>query len=199
MTPRPVRPLTPGEVLSLLDAAGSTRERVRDRAIVALLVDAGPTRGELGRVVRGDYDLDRGVISIGVGEDVRRMPLGRASTAALGALAATGDSPLSPLLRSRSGEPVTDRTVHELLRRLSAAAELNFIATCRHTRRTWLHWVLQSFPGPVVARLANHHPTRMRRATSEDALSALLDIRWISPLDRALADPTLPEMSRHAA
>jgi len=199
MTPRPVRSLTPGEVLALLDAAGNTREGVRDRAIVALLVDVGPTRGEVGRLVRGDYDPDRGVISIGSGEDVRRMPLGRASTAALGAVTNVGGHPLSPLLRSRSGEPVTDRAVHELLSRLSAAGDLGFIATCRHTRRTWLHWVLESLPGPVVARLANHHPARMRRATPEQALAASLDVGRISPLDRLLADPTLREMSRHAA
>jgi hypothetical protein len=39
----------------------------------------------------------------------------------------------------------------------------------------------------------------MPRATSEEALAVLLEIGWISPLDRALADPTLADMSGHAA
>jgi integrase len=193
------RPLTDVEVSELLHAASDTREALRDRAIVALLIDAGPSRSELVRLVHSDYDPDDGVISIGVGESSRRVPLGRISGAAIDALVNGGGLPTAPLLRSRSGVPVTDRAVHELLCRLSAAGELGFVATCRHTRRTWLHWVLQAFPGPVVARLANHHPARMPRATSEEALAVLLEIGWISPLDRALADPTLADMSRHAA
>jgi hypothetical protein len=62
-----------------------------------------------------------------------------------------------------------------------------------------MRYALESLPCSVVARLANHHPTRMRRATSDEALAALFDIGWISPLDRILAYLATQEESGRAA
>jgi site-specific recombinase XerC len=188
----------PTEVLGLLAATGKTREPARDLAIVAVLIDAGPARGEIACLVRRDYDPKRGLISIGAGDDVREIRLGQSSAAALDGLLTMRDLPLSPLLCSKNGTPVTDRTVQELLRRLSQAADLQVTVTCRDTRRTWMRCALGVLPGSVVARPANHHPARMRRATSEEALAALFDIGWVSPLDRLVAESdTL--VSRRAA
>lgn len=190
--------LTAEEVASLWAAAGRTREPVRDRAIIAILADAGPTRGELTSLARSDFDWQDGILAIGHGEDRREIRLGQTAIDAFEPLVAVNGPRLSPLLRNCHGQPVTERTVHELLLRLGRAAGLALHPTCRTTRRGWIHALLGSMPMEVVARLAGHHPQRVRRVTCEEALAAQYRPGWRSPLDAALGASAAETLRRVA-
>jgi hypothetical protein len=92
-----------------------------------------------------------------------------------------------PLLVSRAGAPVTDRSVHEQLRRIGELAGLGEWVSCRHTRRTYISAIARCHLAPVALRLGGHAGFRIRPVSIEDALQAELGLAWTSPLDEMLA------------
>jgi len=175
-------PLSPSDISSLWSAAATTREPIRDRAILAILLDTGVPRRALAHLRQADYDRDRSLIRVGPGID-RWLRIGLNATTAVSALSRSGGP--EPLIVSLDGRPATDRTVHELLRRLGRSAGLVDSVTCRRTRRTWLRHALTMLPMPIVAALAGHRV--VGRLAADRVIRAQHGEDWSSPLDAALA------------
>jgi hypothetical protein len=97
-----------------------------------------------------------------------------------------GRRPDDALLTSRLGTPVTERTVHEQLRRLGELAGMGEWVTNRHTRRTFVAAVAARYPAAVALRLSGHAGDRVRPVSAEAALSVQMEPDWVSPLDAML-------------
>jgi site-specific recombinase XerC len=177
--------LTPWQVRALCEASARTREAARDRAILCLCLDAGLRRREIPHLRVRDVDLQRGVVSIGAGLDRRRVRLGATALDALAPFVHERHAS-ERLLVTRSGTPVTDRTVHEQLRRLGELAGMGEWVTNRHTRHTFVGAIAAAHPAPVVLRLAGHAGHRIRPVPAEAALRAQFEPAWVSPLDAML-------------
>lgn len=177
--------LYPNQVRALYEASARTRESARDRAILCLCVDAGLRRREFPNLRCRDVDLVRGVVTVRGSTSPRRIRLGSTSLEVLAPFCRDrrlGD----PLLTSRTGASVTERSVHEQLRRLGELAGMGEWVTNRHTRHTFVAGVAARHPAQVVLRLAGHAGDRVRPASAGVALSAQFEPGWTSPLDALL-------------
>lgn len=173
--------LTPLQVRALLAAAVRTRESARDTALVALCVDAGPHRSELARVTRQDFDPARRLLWLGSGDTRRALRLSDTTVAAV--LAVAGVAPGDHVLATRSGRPLTSRTIHEQLLTVGALAGLGQWVTARHLRRTFIASVAGRYPLPVAMRLAGHDSSRMAAAAIQQAIGAQFAAGQMSVLD----------------
>jgi integrase len=180
-----IRELGSNHVAAMFAATDLTRERARDRAIVALCLDAGLRRGEIEDLRDCDIDPLSGVLSVADGGRRRLVRLGSTALAALAPF--LDDRPLgSPLLVSRSGRPASERTVHEQLLRVGELAGLGVWVTNRHTRRAFLSAVARQHGASIAMRLVGHVGGRVRPATCDEALRAQQGRDWVSPMDRML-------------
>ena len=177
--------LTANQVRALYEACPRTRESARDRAILCLCVDAGLRRREIPGLRVRSVDLERSVVSIGSGPSRRLVRLGAESFEAVAPFL-RGRRGTDPLLVSRSGEPVTDRIVHEQLRRLGELAGMGEWVTNRHTRHTFVEAVAGHYSADIVLRIAGHAGHRVKAASAEFALRAQMSSGWTSPLDEML-------------
>lgn len=173
------------EVDAIVDAARRTREPVRDLAIVALCIDAGPSRAELAAVRPADLDAGRGLLAIGSGPTRRLVRLGAFALSAVSGALAPADAP--HLLMARDGRPLTERTIHEQLLTIGSLAGLGHWVTVRHTRRTFVAAVAVDHDLRVAMRLTGHGSVRYPAASMDEAVRAQFGARWVSPLDRMLA------------
>jgi site-specific recombinase XerC len=178
--------LHPNQVRALYDASARTREHARDRAILSLCLDAGLRRDEVPVLRARDVDLRTDVLATGTGACRRRVRLGTAALEAVAPFVREG-RPTEPLLVSRAGTPVTDRTVHEQLRRMGELAGLGEWVTCRHTRRAYVAAMAVRHSASIALRLRGHAGFRTRPETVEEAQKAQFRQPWVSPLDELLA------------
>jgi integrase/recombinase XerD len=125
------RPLSPGEVVRLIEAANGTAPRaLRDQALVELLYGAGLRVSEAVSLDAGRVDLqNRLVRPIGKGGKERVVPLGRQATDALRRYLSRGRPYLNrrhrpELFLNAQGGPLTRAGAFLILRRLAAAAGL---------------------------------------------------------------------------
>lgn len=184
-----INALTDSNAVDLIQAASLTRYSARDTALVAVLLDAGPSRAELVRTRVIDYDPIHGVLQLGSGAKRRAVRLGEA---AIDALRDTRSSTGSDaLIAAADGRPITARTVHEQLLTIGVLAGLGDSVTCRRTRRTYHAAIANAYDIPTVMRLLGHGSKRRPAADLETALAAQFASGWQSPLDLAL------EVSRH--
>jgi integrase len=177
-----IRELASSHVAALLAATDLTRERARDRAIVALCLDAGLRRGEIEDLCVRDLDHLNAVLTVADGGRRRLVRLGSTALAAVAPF--VDDRPLgSPLLVSRSGRPASEREVHEQLLRVGELAGFGAWVTNRHTRRVFLSAVGRQHGVSIAMRLVGHVGGRVRPATCEEALHAQQRRDWVSPMD----------------
>jgi integrase len=169
------------EVAALFAAAAATRHPARDSATIALLLDTGSRRGELAALAGDDLILDTGWVWIGDPNRRRPLRLGAKATE-LVTLAADGQP--DQFLRE-----LTERTVHELLRRIGRSA-IERSLTCRDTRRTWLTLSAKSIPMPLLVTLAGHQLARVPPIGPTELIEAQMAAEWISPLDRIVTKST---------
>jgi len=130
-TRRLPRPLSPGEVERLIEAATGTGPRdLRDRALVELLYGAGLRVSEAVGLERSGVDLERRLVRcIGKGNRERIVPLGRQGIDALRRYLARGRPYLdrrrrAELFLNAHGGPLTRAGAFLILRRLAAKAGL---------------------------------------------------------------------------
>lgn len=179
-----INALSETDAVALFDAASRTRNRARDTTIVALCLDAGPSRSELVATRMVDFDPIRGVLRIGEGATHRAVRLGVVATDALQtAWSASGQD---ALIAAADGRPITARIVHEQLLAIGVLAGLGQGVTTRHTRRTYGAAIRRSYDIPTVMRLSAHGSKRTPPATLQQALAAQFTPGWESPLDRML-------------
>lgn len=179
--------LEPHQVALLFEASGRTREKERDRAILCLCLDAGLRRREIPSLKVRAVDIRRGTISIMSGQRRRIIRFGQATSVALAPFIA-GRTPSATLLTDRRGRPVTDRVVHEQLRRIGELAGLGEWVTNRHTRRTFVRMIATCHAAPVALHIAGHAGHRIRQASPGAALAAQFAGQWMSPLDLILVN-----------
>ncbi len=129
-----VSALSASQTAAIFAAASRTGELVRDTAIVAICLEAGPHRYELVGAKRRDLDATRGLLTLGSGSTRRTIRIGPTALAAVLAAAPTERS--ASLLQSHAGRPLTERAVHEQLLTIGSLAGLDHWVTARHLRRT---------------------------------------------------------------
>lgn len=185
--------LSPSQVAALLASADHTREAARDRALVSLCIDTGPHRAELAAASRRDFDTERKLLWLGSGETRRAIRLSDRTVDAV--LAAWRAAPAEDLLATRSGRPLTPRTIHEQLLTIGALAGLGQWVTARHLRRTFIVSVAGRYPLPVAMRLAGHSSSRLPAASWDQAIDAQFGAGMLSVLD----DLTRRSVRRQAA
>jgi integrase len=172
------------EVTLLYEAAHRTRDSVRDVALFCLAADAGLRRSELATARSSDFDPSHRLLSVGSGARRRVIRLGSVAAAALAAVRPRGLG--EALIVDDHGRWLTERVVHEQLRRIGELAGLGEWVSCRHLRRTYISSIAADLPTAVVLRLAGHAGARLRAATVDEALAAQFTARWRSPLDVVL-------------
>jgi integrase len=172
------------EVTLLFEAAHRTRDSSRDLALFCLAADAGLRRSELVAARSSDFDPTRRVLIVGSSARRRVIRLGYIATAAVTGV--QGRSPGEALFVDRHGRPVTERVVHEQLRRIGELAGLGEWVTCRHLRRTYISSIATDLPTAIALRLAGHTGARVRPASVDEAVAAQSAHGWRSPLDTLL-------------
>lgn len=187
-----VESLREREMRALVAAAGDrSRDPVRDRAIVLLLLDSGLRLGELVSLRVGDLDLVEGRCRVvGKGAKERIVPMGGRSRRALRAWlmtrgASKGDT---PLFIGRRGEVLSPRGVQLLVGRLARAAEISTRCSPHVLRHSFARAFLAN-GGDVftLQRILGHSPTSLqitRRYVQllDDDVRAVH--RRASPMDR---------------
>ncbi len=108
------------QVAALVEIEGDEPDTVRDRALLELLYSSGLRVSELCNVRWCDLDLDEGMLRVvsGKGGKTRIVPVGSRAIAALNALREQDrPEPDDPLLRGRTGRPITPGAVRARIRR----------------------------------------------------------------------------------
>jgi integrase/recombinase XerD len=183
--------LTPPELRALLEGANSTRDPIRDRALLVLLLDTGLRLGELVRLSVGDVDLTEGRCRVmGKGAKERVVPIGGRTRRALRAWIVTRRRVVDPdpLFISRRGGRLTPRAVQQLVRRLALAAGVSTRCSPHILRHSFARAFLAN-GGDVFSlqRILGHSPsslqvTRRYVQLLDDDLRAVH--RRVSPIDR---------------
>jgi len=183
--------LTAPELRALLEGANSTRDSIRDRAILLVLLDTGLRLGELVRLSVGDVDLIEGRCRVmGKGAKERVVPIGGRTRRALRALIVTRRRNVDPdpLFISRRGGRLTPRAVQQLVHRLALAAGVSTRCSPHILRHSFARAFLAN-GGDVFSlqRILGHSPsslqvTRRYVQLLDDDLRAVH--RRVSPVDR---------------
>lgn len=179
------------EMRALLAAASSSRQALRDQAIVTLLLDTGIRLAELTALRVRDVDLVEGRCLVrGKGARERLVPIGgRCRRALRGWLAGRGRlDPALPLFVGRGGVAMPRRTVQQLVRRLAAQADIGDRCSPHVLRHSFARAFLAN-GGDVFSlqRILGHSPaslqvTRRYVRLIDDDLRA--SHRRASPIDR---------------
>lgn len=195
LTPRVPDVLVPSlrdpEMRALLAAAASSKEPLRDQAVVSLLLDAGIRLSELVGIRVGDLDLVEGRCRIrGKGARERLVPVGGRCRRSLRAwLAARGRvDAAAPLFVGRGGVPLPRRTIQQLVRRLAGSAGITDRCSPHVLRHSFARAFLAN-GGDVFAlqRILGHSPASLQvtrryvRLLDDDIRAAH---RRASPVDR---------------
>lgn len=183
--------LTQTELRALLEAANRTRDSIRDRAILLLLLDTGLRLGELVRLSVGDVDLIEGRGRVmGKGAKERVVPIGGRTRRALRAWIVTrrrADGS-DPLFISRRGGRLTPRAVQRLVRRVAQAAGVLMRCSPHVLRHSFARAFLAN-GGDVFSlqRILGHSPSSLQ-VTRRYVLLLDDDLRAVhlrvSPVDR---------------
>ena len=183
--------LTAPELRALLEGANSTRDSIRDRAILLVLLDTGLRLGELVRLSVGDVDLVEGRCRVmGKGAKERVVPIGGRTRRALRAWIVMRRRAVDPdpLFISRRGGRLTPRAVQQLVHRLALAAGVSTRCSPHVLRHSFARAFLAN-GGDVFSlqRILGHSPsslqvTRRYIQLLDDDLRAVH--RRVSPVDR---------------
>lgn len=159
---RPVKVLTEDQQRALLATCGKGARRsftdVRDEAMLRLLMDVGPRRGEVTFLVLGDVDFDYNVARVrGKGDKVRALPFGvktaRALDRYLRVRAKHPHGVSDALWLGRQG-PITTAALRSMLDRRAARAGIGRVHP-HQLRHTFSHQWLSSGGGETdLMRLA---------------------------------------------
>lgn len=170
--PRPSKRILPAytevEITKLLGATDSSRDGLRDRALILILLDSGLRVSELCALNVGDIDPADGSIAVhmGKGKKDRTAFLGaKARKALLKYLLTYGEvDKTSPLFTSEiSGERLTHSGIRQLCRRLKKRCGLEDV-TPHKFRRTFCLWSLRAGMDVVsLSRIMGHADTSLIR------------------------------------
>lgn len=193
--PRPSKRILPAfeesEVAKLLDATGTSRDGLRDRAIILVLLDSGLRVSELCGLNVGDIDTQDGTVFVrqGKGKKDRTCFVGAKARKALLRYLLTADDVAndSPLFTNEAtGERITHSGIRQMCRRLKKRCGLQDV-TPHKFRRTFCLWSLRAGMDLVsLSRIMGHEDTSLIRryaAQLTDDLRAAH--RAHSPLDSA--------------
>jgi len=102
--------------------------RARDAALLELLYGAGLRVSEAAGVKAGDFDLERGLVTVlGKGNKERLVPCGETAAAAIAEYLELREA-LAPkagqLFLNRNGGPLTDRSVNRLVKQYAERADI---------------------------------------------------------------------------
>lgn len=166
--PRPSKRLLPAytleEIDALLDATSDSKDELRDRALVMVLLDTGLRCAECVKLRVADVDLATGAIRVvaGKGKKDRVVFCGARTRKALARYLMEHDS--TALWTSQTtGDPLTKWGVTNLLRRLAARAGLRNV-TAHKFRRTFCLWSLRAGMDIVsLSRIMGHEDTSLIR------------------------------------
>lgn len=139
------RPLTPEDVLRLIDAPDpNTLRGLRDRAMLSVAYAAGLRVSELTGLTLGDVDLRRGIVSaLGKGQKRRLVPLGEVALEHLAAYllarraAEAEETPSSALFRSPRGGKLTRQGFWKIVRNYALGAGLRNAAHPHQLRHSF--------------------------------------------------------------
>lgn len=183
--------LTPPELRALLEGVNSTRDSIRDRAILLVLLDTGLRLGELVRLSIGDVDLIEGRCRVmGKGAKERVVPIGLRTRRALRAWIVTRrrTDGSDPLFIGRLGGRLTPWAVQQLVRRLALRSGVSTRCSPHVLRHSFARAFLAN-GGDVFSlqRILGHSPsslqvTRRYVQLLDDDLRAVH--RRVSPIDR---------------
>lgn len=153
---KPLESLSSTEVSGLARAARSTgfpRDRLRNEALVLVLVHTGIRLGEAVSMRWSDLSIRArtGVVEIALshGSGSRSIPLDRVARATLSRLKEDGKRRSYVFLSSRGGS-MSPRTVEHLMRELAARARLKRVVTTKLLRHTFARTYLEQHPGDLV-------------------------------------------------
>jgi site-specific recombinase XerD len=183
--------LTESELRALLEGVNGTRDSIRDRAILVVMLDTGLRLGEVVGLSVGDVDLIEGRCRVmGKGAKERVVPIGGRTRRALRAWVVTRRRVYGsdPLFISRRGGRLTPRAVQQLVRRVARAAGLSTRCSPHVLRHSFARAFLMN-GGDVFSlqRILGHSPsslqvTRRYVQLLDDDLRAVH--RRVSPVDR---------------
>ena len=132
--------LEPHQVLQLMATQPrSTYEGLRNRTMMATLYDTGVRVGELVTIDLDDVDLVGSTIRVrGKGRTERRVPISPTLRAALWTYVERirPTSPTSRLFLSAEGEPLSENSINQWLRRAARAAKITGVRVSPHTFRS---------------------------------------------------------------
>lgn len=180
------------EIARLIKAAGESRHPERDAALILLMIDTGMRLSEVAGLHVADVDLIEGRCRVmGKGSRERVVPIGRKTRKALRAWARIrrlGPSASSPLFVGPRGSSLSQRGVHQLVRRVARRAGIDTRCSPHILRHTFARAFLTN-GGDLFSlqRILGHSPrsiqvTRRYVDLLDDDLRAVH--RLASPVDR---------------
>ena len=200
--PKAKRPLidvlTDAEISALFAAfQGDDFRNVRNRAILALFLDAGLRLNELVKIQRGLIHVSEGYVIVdGKGNKQRAVPFGVMTRIYLKEYLSIAPKSPSLFLSSREVDgsffPITEATVKMMFRRLKAVVPRIYPHLLRHTFATrYLEnggniYSLQMLLGHTSLEMVKRYLHLAQRKVLREFVN-------YSPLDRFTADASLPE------
>jgi site-specific recombinase XerD len=162
-----VRSLREPEIRALLAAIDAGSEQPdRDRALVLLLLDTGIRLSEAAGLSVHDVDLLEGRCRVmGKGAKERVVPVGRKARRAVRQMLARRGNPAAsaPLFAGTDGRPLAPHGIQQVMRRLSARADLSVRCSPHILRHTFARSFLQN-GGDVFSlqRILGHSPSSLQ-------------------------------------
>jgi site-specific recombinase XerD len=161
-----VRSLREPEIRALLAAIDGSEQPDRDRALVLLLLDTGIRLSEAAGLSVHDVDLLEGRCRVmGKGSKERVVPVGRKARRAVRQMLARRGNPgaSAPLFVGSDGRPLAPHGIQQVMRRLSARADLSVRCSPHILRHTFARSFLQN-GGDVFSlqRILGHSPSSLQ-------------------------------------
>ena len=182
------------ELGRLLDAASDAADPLRDRCVLALLIQTGMRRAEVASIRVDSISMAAdwsGTLRV-VGKRTSRNPTGE-RTVAFDGLAGSHlapyldahDWPDGPLLRGPDGGPIALKTVERIVKRAAARAGLSDVVVgCHDLRRAFVTHFRRRFRGAGY-----DHLLRMQVGHASDAISDIYDLADEADLVEVIRGP----------
>jgi site-specific recombinase XerD len=161
-----VRSLREPDIRALLVAIDGSEQPDRDRALVLVLLDTGIRLSEAAGLSVHDLDLIEGRCRVmGKGAKERVVPVGRKARRAIRQMLARRGNPAAsaPLFAGADGRPLAPHGIQQVMRRLSARADLSVRCSPHILRHTFARSFLQN-GGDVFSlqRILGHSPSSLQ-------------------------------------
>ena len=183
--------LSDNDVAKLLEACTGSREAIRDRAIVLLLVDTGIRAGELVNLKVGDIDFEkREIVVMGKDRKERIVPFAESASRALSDYLGTSADKNAPAFRSRrTGQALTVSGLRQILKRLAKRAGVQDRVYTHLFRHTFAHSWMEGGGDIETLQVALGH--KSVKTTMIYSLSTVEDVKKkhhkLSPGDKIAA------------